>query len=163
VISAGPTFDQTLFGHYGMTQSVNEVWEALMKNQPTGNLESDLSAWLTSWRFLNGDLPCDEELAVAYTRSLYRGDRRNAQVAEHHIHAVSNLPSYFPERLETAGTPLLVLHGDKDPLIPIDHGRALANLSQRARFLTLESAGHMFFDEATWALIAEHWKNFAEE
>lgn len=163
VISAGPTTDQTLFSQYGMTQPRDEVWEALLKNQPTGNLHSDLSGWLTSWRFPNGDLPCDEEMAVAYTRSVYRGDRRNAQVAENHIHAVSTLPGRLPERLKTADAALLVLHGEKDPLIPIDHGRALANLSPRARFQLLESAGHMFFDEATWALIAKHWKNFVRE
>jgi pimeloyl-ACP methyl ester carboxylesterase len=162
VISAGPTSDQTLFGDYSMTQPDNAVWEVLMKNQPTGNLESDLSGWLTSWHFLNGDLPCDEKMAVNYTRSLYRGDRRNAKIAENHIYAMTTFPSRLPKALEMAEAPLLILHGEKDPLVPIDHGQALAKLIPRARFQKLERAGHMFFHKATWEHIAKSWKNFVQ-
>jgi uncharacterized protein len=39
-------------------------------------------------------------------------------------------------------SPLLLLHGDRDELIPLEHSRALAQLHRDARLVVVEGAGH---------------------
>jgi pimeloyl-ACP methyl ester carboxylesterase len=45
-------------------------------------------------------------------------------------------------RLATLKAPLLVIHGTADPLLPVAHGKALAEAVPGARFLALEGGGH---------------------
>ena len=150
-ISAGPTVDSERYAEFNMSSVTPHTWERLMRNTPRGNYDQDLDGWLASWRFLNGKRVFDSELATAYTRELYRGDPRNAQVAENHIHAISTLTNDLPERLARMASPLMVIHGTEDPLVPYDNGLALARVSRNASFHALDGAGHMFFDPAVWA------------
>jgi pimeloyl-ACP methyl ester carboxylesterase len=150
-ISAGPTVDPGRYAEFNMSSVTANTWERLMRNAPRGDYDRDLDGWLASWRFLNGKCAFDAELAKAYTRELYRGDPRNAQIAHNHIHAISTLPNDLPEQLAEMASPLMVIHGTEDPLVPYDNGLALARVSRNATFHTLEGAGHMFFDPAVWA------------
>lgn len=149
-ISAGSTVLPDRFEELGMSPIPESTWEVLLKNEPTGDVDRDLPGWLRSWRFLNGRRPFDEAAAVAYTRRLYEGDPRNAEVAEHHVHAMTTVPADLVRRLRTERTPFLVIHGTDDPLVPLDHGRATARLAPEARLVELDGAGHMFFDDAVW-------------
>lgn len=57
------------------------------------------------------------------------------------------------EPLSSIGAPTLVIHGDADPLFPIEHGEALAEEIPNARLLPLEGAGHGIA-RADWQVIA---------
>lgn len=46
------------------------------------------------------------------------------------------------ERLDTLDVPTLVIHGTADPILPYDHGEALAASIPGATMLTLEGVGH---------------------
>ncbi len=49
-------------------------------------------------------------------------------------------------RLDTLGDldlPVLVIHGDEDPLVPLEHGAATADAIAGARLLVLPGAGHI--------------------
>lgn len=153
-MAAGPTIVPDHYGEFGMSQPTEETWEKLMKNEPTGDLEKDWPGWLESWRFLNGGRHFEEELARGYTEALYSGDPRNAQVATNHIHAMSTVPANLPERLGSILTPTLVLHGTDDPLVPLDNGKALAQLIPGAKLSPLPEAGHMYYSKETWDEIA---------
>ncbi len=153
-ISAGPTVDPAQQEELGMSPVPDATWRVLMQNRPTGDLARDLPGWLASWRFLNGARPFDDDAAVRYTRALYRGDPRNALVAEHHVHAMTTVPRTLDRELSEAVRPLLVIHGTDDPLVPVDHGEASARLAPDGSLVRLDGAGHMFFDAATWDEIA---------
>jgi pimeloyl-ACP methyl ester carboxylesterase len=56
-------------------------------------------------------------------------------------------------RLPSIATRTLVVHGDRDRLIPIDNGRALASTIPGARLHVLEGCGHLPQWEATRALL----------
>ncbi|MER6401154.1 alpha/beta hydrolase [Kitasatospora sp. NPDC001603] len=56
-------------------------------------------------------------------------------------------------RLGGITAPTLVLHGDEDPLFPVEHGRALAAEIPGARFIALERTGHEVFPEGTWDVV----------
>ena len=75
--------------------------------------------------------------ARAFARSVrdvidWRGQRRNFF---HRVDEVKRLP------------PLLVLWGDRDALVPIEHGRAFASLLKGSFFRTIEGAGHYLHNE----------------
>ena len=154
-ISAGSAVDEATRARLGISSPDEAVWAELMKNQTVGDCARDLPGWLASWGFLNGSRPFDEDMATRYTRSLYRGDPRNAQVATNHIHAMSTVPPALAEGLPTARLPALVLHGEEDPLVPIDNGQATAKLIADSTFHSLDGAGHMFFDPGAWDEIAD--------
>jgi pimeloyl-ACP methyl ester carboxylesterase len=55
--------------------------------------------------------------------------------------AVSTTPAWR-HRLGEVTCPVLVIHGDEDPILPLPHGVALAADIPGARLLTLEGVGH---------------------
>ena len=63
------------------------------------------------------------------------------------------------ERLRALRTPTLVIHGDRDPLVPIDCGIDVARSVPAARMVTIEGMGHAL-PRRTWQpivdAIAEH-------
>ena len=50
-------------------------------------------------------------------------------------------PPFFQQTNEI-GCPVLVLHGDDDPIFPIDHGKDIADRIPNARLRVLSGAGH---------------------
>ena len=51
---------------------------------------------------------------------------------------------------DLAGLPVLVVHGTDDPLLPVEHGRALAAAIPGARLLEIEGMGHQLPPEPAW-------------
>lgn len=47
--------------------------------------------------------------------------------------------------LEAIDVPTIVVHGDDDPMFPIEHGRALERTLPRARLVALQGRGHEIF------------------
>ncbi len=150
MISAGPAVTPAVAAGLGLSSVRQETWEALLENKPTGDFARDLAGWMRSWRLLHGSRPLDEDRAARYTEQLYARDARDAAVAEHHIMAMATVPAELPEELKRVTVPSLALHGTLDPLVPLDHGEALARLLPRCRLRTLPGAGHMFFDAGLW-------------
>ena len=57
--------------------------------------------------------------------------------------------------LGSLACPILIIHGTRDTIIPIEHGRALASLNPRTTMVELD-AGHLDLDrvrEAYWGPI----------
>lgn len=74
-----------------------------------------------------------------------------------HYGAVAVSPS-LADRVATLAHPALVLHGDADPIVPVEHGRHLASLLPKARLHEYEGLGHemppAFCGEITPVLLA---------
>lgn len=49
--------------------------------------------------------------------------------------------------------PTLVVHGDADPMFPLEHGRRLAQLVPNARLLVVPGLGHQYPPPNTWDLL----------
>jgi pimeloyl-ACP methyl ester carboxylesterase len=47
----------------------------------------------------------------------------------------------------------LVIHGTHDPMLPLEHGHALADVIPGARLLELKDVGHQMPPEKTWPLV----------
>jgi pimeloyl-ACP methyl ester carboxylesterase len=101
-------------------------------------------------RMLAGGVrPFDEEAVRELVR---REIERAADFASMQNH--DNIPPGEPPagRLSSITAPTLVIHGTADPMFPLGHGEALAEVITGARLLTLEGAGHGV-DRADWAAI----------
>jgi pimeloyl-ACP methyl ester carboxylesterase len=57
-------------------------------------------------------------------------------------------------RLGEIIAPTLVIHGDEDPMFPLDHGQALAREIPGAELLVLEGVGHEYPPPDTWDTVA---------
>jgi len=83
-------------------------------------------------------------------------DARDASVAQRHIAAMRTVPASLANDLTRLTIPALVVHGTDDPLVPVDHGAALARLIPGCRLRLIASAGHMFFHRDLWVQMAAH-------
>jgi fermentation-respiration switch protein FrsA (DUF1100 family) len=78
------------------------------------------------------------------------------------LFVLSSFASYrFPAasflQARTSPTPVLVLHGDRDHIVPIDHGRALFEaVPQPKQFVTISGGDH---DDPTPADPATYWQS----
>ncbi len=64
------------------------------------------------------------------------------------------------ELLPQIGAPTLVIHGEKDPLVPVEHGRHTVELVPGAQLLVVEEMGHAFepyFLPEIGAALLEHF------
>lgn len=60
-----------------------------------------------------------------------------------HMAAVGSSPNRF-KRLKEITIPTLIIHGNEDPLIPVDHGLAISEQVQNSEKLIINGMGHNF-------------------
>lgn len=123
-----------------------EVMDALMQNQPSGNYETDLAGFMRSWRILNGKAQLDEEMAQNYTKDLYVRSIHKVGIAWNHINCQKNI-SGLPQKLSQNKIPVLFIHGKEDPLIPLSNGLENARITSCSEFKAINNMGHMFFNK----------------
>ena len=84
--------------------------------------------------------PFDEtERRALINRAIDRSYRPDGQARQ--LAAILSTPP-FAERLGEVRTPTLVIHGDSDTLLPIEHGRDIAARIPGARMVEVEGMGH---------------------
>ena len=57
------------------------------------------------------------------------------------------LTERWHERLDSVQIPTLVIHGTEDPILPFDHGEAIADSIPGAKLLALSGVGHELPDQ----------------
>jgi fermentation-respiration switch protein FrsA (DUF1100 family) len=70
------------------------------------------------------------------------------------------VPDAYPSKrlVRDLRAPLLVMHGDRDEIVPFDHGRALYDAApEPKRFHTFAGAGHNDIDAGEWAAAIDDW------
>ncbi len=127
-------------GEPGLPASTPEAWACL-----TAPLEPELEPFLrqyvVKWRVYSGPgYPIDPGAAQAHASRVFaRGihwagrDRQMAAILA---------SGSRKEALASVTCPTLVIHGDSDPVVRIEAGRATANAIAGAEFLAFEGMGH---------------------
>lgn len=139
---------QTTTGERDLPSSTPEATAAMMSSPPTGR-EAYLDYIVGVYRAFSGgsDLH-DADLqrriaAVAYDRMWYPiGFMR--QMA-----AIMAAPGRR-KALQAISVPTLVIHGDSDTVIPVDHGRDLAAAIPHAKLLIQKGLGHGMAYPSLW-------------
>ncbi len=117
-----------------------EAMQVLLTPPPQGR-EAIIEATVKNRRVIHGSgLPFDEErarkLAIAdYDRSYYR-EGFSRQLAA--IWGSGNRK----EALKTISAPTLIIHGEIDPLVPVEGGKDTAEAIPGAKLLLIEGMGH---------------------
>lgn len=84
--------------------------------------------------------PFDEDAVRDLTiREMKRAS--NYRSAQNHILAIANTPGWR-DRLGTITAPTLVIHGTEDPILPFEHGQAIADGIPGAKLLAIDGVGH---------------------
>jgi len=100
-----------------------------------------------------GSWPLDEEKVMAVGRESFdRGYHREGVLRQTAAVLASGSRE---EALRGVSTPTLVLHGERDPLVPISAGRATAAAIPDARFVPMSQMGH-YMPPQTWGPLIEH-------
>lgn len=143
----------------GLPEPPARTWEILLANRPTGDLDRDLAGYMSVWRHLNAEAPFDAAMAERYTTEIYARNPATLPATNHVA-----LQSAMTDRglsLGGVNLPALVIHGEFDPLVPIEGAMQTTAALRGSRLVTVPRAGHMFFDEGIWeALLRELLSHF---
>jgi pimeloyl-ACP methyl ester carboxylesterase len=128
----------------------------LLMAVPTGDRDADIAQSVEAGRVLNGDLPFDPDDEWEYRARLYDRGPYPEGVARQLAAVFSRI---WRAELPDLNVSTLVIHGEKDPLIPLAHGEDLAAAIPGARLHVIRGAGHTF-PRPAWpelvAAIAQH-------
>ena len=122
-----------------------------------------LPGYMNVWRYLNGDFALDEDLAREYTRDSYDRSKHKPGVAMSHLSVMRGVAAKLEERAGDMGqihVPTLVIHGEKDYLVPPRRGgEATSQGIPGAKLEIIPDMGHMLFnrelEERLVSLIAD--------
>ena len=78
-----------------------------------------------------------------------------------HMAAVGASPNRLA-KLKEVSIPTLIIHGTEDPLIPVDHGEAIANQIKNSEKLIIEGMGHNFPTSVIPVIIEKMVNHFEE-
>ena len=127
-------------GEPGLPVSTPEAWACL-----TAPLETELGPFLeqyvTKWRVYAGPkFPIDPELAREHATVLF--ERGTHSAGRDRQMAAILASGSRREALASVTCPALVIHGDSDPVVRIEAGRATADAIEGAELLVIEGMGH---------------------
>jgi pimeloyl-ACP methyl ester carboxylesterase len=128
------------------------------------NLDENIQTFLPIWRYLNAEIPLDEEMAMQFTRDLLvRAKNKNAK--GNHERMMSEFLSTMKREntLQKIMQPTLIIQGDKDPIVLPRHGKSVASAIPNSRLVVIEGMGHTIFNrdlqEKIAKLVVGHIKN----
>lgn len=158
IISAGP-IEITKEGLMTLTEAEQEFLDRMtkmflsVKNGKT--VDETVQNLLPVWRYANAKIPFDEEIAKAFTIDfLTRTKNKNAQ---NHDRMMQEFLAQIKlsHTLSKIKCPTLVIHGDKDPIVLLRHGKAVADAIPNAQFVVIKGMGHVFFNRDLEKRIAQ--------
>ncbi len=127
-------------GEPGLPASTPEAWACLTAPLET-ELEPFLEQYISKWAVYAGPkYPIDPDLARDHATRLFERGTHSAG-RDRQLAAILASGSR-KEALASVTCPSLVIHGDSDPVVPLDGGIATANAIEGAELLVIEGMGH---------------------
>ena len=129
----------------------SEMWTALMSNKMFQDYDRGKDEFLRIWKYLNGKWELDENMAIEYTKRLYKTE--HIEPAWNHTKAQENIPDIFTE-LNKLDIEKHFIYGEIDylPTNP-DNIKILVKSLHNADLTIIKNAGHMFFNKEIWNII----------
>ena len=138
----------------GMTPALKELFADPPPEPDWGDREAVIAYIVDAERVFAGPGDHDEaHLRRLAGRVFDRSDDIAASMINHWL--LGGDGRERPSLGTLAGLPTLVMHGTHDPLFPLEHGRALAELIPGARFVELDGAGHGLAPRRLWDLVVD--------
>ena len=146
LLSTSPDVTDESLPTMRMSYLLRTVWQSLplVRYRMAGGEENLVKERIAKVTLVQPDPPLEDvrDLAqhVIYDLRCRRGIHAFAVIQHQAAAAVSRRRSALLAELRV---PTLVVHGERDPLLPIEHGRRLAQLIPSAKVLFLPDAGHV--------------------
>lgn len=122
-----------------------ETWEVFLSNEPQNDYEKDLDGFLKVWEYLNGTADFDRELAIEYTKNLYKRQVIDGALGATHVKAQETLTDRT-EELKKVKIPTLVMHGEEDYAVNKCGGIQTAESLEHAALILIPQMGHIPFN-----------------
>ncbi|WP_229053223.1 alpha/beta fold hydrolase [Aeromicrobium sp. Leaf350] len=132
----------------GPTPAILESFEHPPPEPDWDDPDAVVAAELAGLRAYAGTLGLDEVRAGQTIRRILDRDGPQRSGANHFM-----IEGGDPVDLADLRVPTLVIHGDADPLFPLEHGRHLAWLVPGAELLVVPGMGHEHPPAAAWDLV----------
>lgn len=135
--------------------------DALLKSvqsmlNPPKTLEEKMNVYLNNVKINAGpNGAVDEELAREIgLQSFVR--MHDAESATHHFFAIKASHDLHRASLKKIKAPTCVLHGDQDPIFPVDHAKALHKAIPQSTLVIIPKLGHGIWHEQFYSPIIEN-------
>ncbi len=139
-------------GNPNLPPPTREASELLYSPLPT-NWEGFLDGWMHMWRVFSGkSYPVEEDLARKWGKESYERGLDSNGVARQFAAIIAS--GNRKKVLASVNLPTLVIHGDADPLIPVEAGRDTANTIPNAKLEIIQGMGHAI-PRALWPRLIE--------
>lgn len=118
------------------------AWVKSYITDPPKTLDEKLAKFLEGVRIQNGSkIPFDEDLNRQLAlQSFIR--TRDLESMFNHLKALETSYEMYAQAPSKIKAPTLILHGDEDPIFPLDHGKALKNAIPHAQLNIIAGMGH---------------------
>ncbi len=153
IIGSGDIFTQEEQKTLNLSERSEELIKQLRKYKPTGWYQRDREYLLKKTRLIHGTYPINKVLFDEYAKEFYTLMQKKSTV-KNHILMFKTIPKTLTYNLKASQfkIPTLIMHGTHDALVPYDWGKAVAQHITHAKFISLNGAGHMYFDQKLWTL-----------
>ena len=139
-------------GEPGLPPPTPEAMD-ILANRPPTDREGYIEDYIERWRVLNGqELPYDEEVARELAAGIFDRGLNPPGFARQLTAVIAD--GSRKQTLKTVVVPTLVIHGDADPLVPVECGIDTANSVPGSELLIIEGMGHTF-PRQVWAKVID--------
>ena len=130
-----------------------EVLEILSTPFPSDH-DGFVESFVRAFKILSGPaMPLNETLAMKWADQSYERGLNPAGVARQF--AAIMAAGDRTEKLKSIGVPTLVIHGEEDPLLPVECGLATAGAIPDSRLTIIQGMGHALPEDVWPQIIAE--------
>ncbi len=150
IISAGP-IEVTKDWETPLSNEEKKIIDTTMKlfssRKDGKNLEETIQNFLPIWKYCNGDIPLDEEMAKKFTNDFLTRTKNKNFI--NHEKMMQNFLSSMKKtkNLEKIGKPVLVIYGDKDFVVLPRHEKSVADSIPKSKLIMIKGMGHTFFNQ----------------
>ena len=146
-------------GNPNLPPPTKEASELLYSPLPT-DWENFLNSWVHMWQVFSGSVyPIEEELAKKWGKESYRRGVNANGVARQFAAIIAS--GNRKDSLANIKAPTLVIHGDADPLIPVEAGKDSAEAIPGAKLEIVQGMGHAL-PRVLWPKLIELIENHAQ-
>lgn len=143
-------------GNPNLPPPTKEASELLYYPLPT-NWEDFLNGWVHMWKVFSGSVyPVDEDLTRKWGEESYQRGLNPNGVARQFGAIIAS--GNRKKSLANVKAPTLVIHGDNDPLIPVEAGKDTAEAIPGAKLEIVQGMGHAM-PSVLWPKLIELVKN----
>jgi pimeloyl-ACP methyl ester carboxylesterase len=125
------------------TKDVYLSWMNKFLAGPPKNQEEALEQRMSCWHILNGSVIPFEEDRYEELHRLFLSRSRYPESIKNHVLVCLNSEELVKTAPGQVKVPCLIIHGTEDPILPPDHGEALAKAISGSEFLLVQGMGHV--------------------